>query len=403
MEQAMLSAQATNTNRIRELEKHLASVTTELQKVRQQLTNAPHNKPHGKPADNATPATPPAAPRINTPAAPRPQKPLDIWGNPTENLTWAERLNASMSQQQDKPFTTVMHKNKKLAPVTIIPKALPCIEREVLLTCNARIGTPEQKTKWATFALQRFNHIINTRTDITLPPFILARITLNNRLVLTTNPTTPATAYASYLPMLSAEINPLQPVDPRINGHWTTFLVHNVPTNAKLPDIKTEIKTTYPSLHLATEPRWLVPEERRLNKTSSTIVISLIGATDLKRLGTTSLAICNRLCRINAYFTWTPTTHCHHCQGYGHHTKLCKADKPTCAVCAQQHATCDHFCPISTCRAGGACIHPPFKCASCGAAHKANDPQCPVRVKHLTALHDTTEPTPQDESMEPQV
>jgi hypothetical protein len=208
-----------------------------------------------------------------------------------------------MSQQQDKPFTTVMHKNKKLAPVTIIPKALPRIEREVVLTCNARIGTPEQKTKWATFALQRFNHIINTRTDITLPPFILARITLNNRLVLTTNPTTPATAYASYLPMLSAEINALQPVDPRINGHWTKFLVHNVPTNAKLPDIKTEIKTTYPSLHLATEPRWLVPEERRLNKTSSTIVISLIGATDLKRLGTTSLAICNRLCRINAYFT----------------------------------------------------------------------------------------------------
>jgi ribosomal protein L29 len=83
MEQAMLSAQATNTNRIRELKKHLASVTTELQKVRQQLTNAPHNKPHGKPADNATPATPPAAPRINMPAAPRPQKPLDIWGNPT--------------------------------------------------------------------------------------------------------------------------------------------------------------------------------------------------------------------------------------------------------------------------------------------------------------------------------
>jgi hypothetical protein len=309
MEQAMLSAQAANTNRIRELEKHLASVTTELQKVRQQLTNAPHNKPHGKPADNATPAAPPAAPHITMPAAPRPQKPLDIWGNPTENLTWAERLNASISQQQDKPFTTITRKTKKPAPVTILPKALPRIEREVLLTCNQRIGTPEQTAKWATFALNRVNHIINTRTDITLPPFILTWITVNNRLVLTTNPTTPATAYASYLPMLSAEINALQPVDPRINGHWTKFLVHNVPTNAKLPDIKTEIETTYPSLHLATEPRWLVPEERRLNNNSSTIVISLVGATDLKRLGTTSLAICNRLCRINAYFAWTPTTH----------------------------------------------------------------------------------------------
>jgi hypothetical protein len=159
----------------------------------------------------------------------------------------------------------------------------------------------------------------------------------------------------------------------------------------------------YPSLRLAQDARWLVPEERRLNKTSSTLVVSLIGAMDLKHLGTTSLAICNRMCRITAYFAWTPTSHCHHCQGYGHHTKLCKADKPTCAVCAQQHATRDYFCPISTCCAGGACIHPPFKCASCGTAHKANDPQCPVRINHLTALRDTTEPTPQDETMEPQV
>jgi hypothetical protein len=400
MEQAMLSAQAAITNRIRELEKHLASVTTKLQKVRQQLTNTPHNKPHGKPADNATPAAPSATPRVTTPAAPRPQKPLDIWGNPTESLTWAEHLNASVSQQQDKPFTTVTCKNKKPTPITILPKALPRIEREVLLTCNARIGTAEQKMKWATHALQRFNNIINTRSDITLPPFILARITSNNRLVLTTNPTTPATAYASYLPMISAEINALQPTDPRINGRWTKFLVHNVPTKAQLPDIKTGIETTYPSLHLAMEPRWLVPEERRLSKTSSTLVISLIGVIDLKRLGTTSLAICNHLCRINAYFAWTPASNCNHCQGYGHHTKLCKADKPVCAICAQQHATRDHSCPIPTCHAGGACIHPPFRCAACGAAHKANNPLCLVRIKHLT---NTTEPTPQDETMEPQV
>jgi hypothetical protein len=221
MEAAMLSTQAANTNQIHELEKHLASVTTELQKVRQQLTNAPHNKPHGKPANNATPAAPPAAPHITTPAAPRPQKPLDIWGNPTENPTWAERLSASISQQQqqqDKPLMTVTRKTKKPAPVTIIPKALPRIEREVLLTCNAHIAKAEDKVKWVTYALNKFNYIINTSMDITLPPFILARITVNNRLVLMTNPTTPATAYKSYLLMLFAEINALQPSNPRVNG-----------------------------------------------------------------------------------------------------------------------------------------------------------------------------------------
>jgi hypothetical protein len=114
---------------------------------------------------------------------------------------------------------TIMHKNKKPVPITILPKALPHIKREVLLTCNEHISTPEQKAKWATFALNCLNHIINTRTDITLPPFILAQITVNNRLVLTTNPATPATAYKSYLPMLSSEINTLYASDPHINGY----------------------------------------------------------------------------------------------------------------------------------------------------------------------------------------
>jgi hypothetical protein len=197
---------------------------------------------------------------------------------------------------------TIMHKNKKPAPVTILPKALPHIEREVLITCNQCISTPKQKAKWATFVLQNINHIINTRTDITLLPFILTWIMRNNRLVLTTNPTTPATTYKSYLPMLSTEINALHLCDPCINRHWTKFLVYNVPTNAKLPDIKTEIETTYPSLHLTTEPCWLVPKECCLNKNSSSLVISLIGATDLKYLSTISLTICNCLCCINAYF-----------------------------------------------------------------------------------------------------
>jgi hypothetical protein len=66
-----------------------------------------------------------------------------------------------------------------------------------------------------------------------------------------TNPTTPATAYASYLLMLSTEINALQPMDSCINECWTKFLIYNIPINTKLPDIKAEIETIYPSLQLA--------------------------------------------------------------------------------------------------------------------------------------------------------
>jgi hypothetical protein len=253
MEQAMLSAQAGNTNRIRELGKHLASVTTELQKVCQQLTTAPHNKPQCKPADKATPAAPPAAPSVTTPAAPRPQKPLDIWGKPTENPTWAERLNATISQQH-KPFMTITRKNKKPAPITIIPKALPRIEREVIIHCETPIKDDEYRGKLEAYALSRFNHTIRTSADINLLPFILARINSNNKLVLTTTLTTPATVYKPYLPMLATEIRALKPTDPRVNGRWSKFLVHNVPTNANLPLVKAEIESMYPSLHLAQDP-----------------------------------------------------------------------------------------------------------------------------------------------------
>jgi hypothetical protein len=183
----------------------------------------------------------------------------------------------------------------------------------VIITCKTHINSNEYRTKLADYALNRFNYTIGRSADITLPPFILARMNSNNKLVLTTNPTTPANAYAPYLPMLSTEIRALKPTDPRINGRWSKFLVHNVPTNANLSDVQAEIESTYPSLHFAQDPCWLVPTERRLDKTSSTLVLSLIGVIDLKRLGTTSLAICNRMCRINAYFSWTPASHCNHC------------------------------------------------------------------------------------------
>jgi hypothetical protein len=92
MEQAMLSAQAANTNRICELEKHLVSITTELQKVYQQLTNTPHNKPHGKPTDNATPAAQPA-PHVSLHLLPHAYR--NPWTSGETQPKISPRLNAS--------------------------------------------------------------------------------------------------------------------------------------------------------------------------------------------------------------------------------------------------------------------------------------------------------------------
>jgi hypothetical protein len=216
--------------------------------------------------------------------------------------------------------------------------------------------------------------------------------------VLTTNPTTKASDYTLYLQIITNVAQPLKPTETRINEHWTKYLLHNVPTNANLPAVRSEIKDTYPSLSLRQDPGWLVPTECRTNKPASTLVISLIGNVDYKCLGTSQLAICNRMCRIDEYYSWHPTSQCNHCQEFGHHPKLCKAQQPKCAVCVQNHTTKSYPCTISSCRAGAACTHPPIKCANCNNAHKANDHTCPIRIKYIAQYQ--TKPIP-DESMEP--
>jgi hypothetical protein len=183
-------------------------------------------------------------------------------------------------------------------------------------------------------ALQAINKVIKESTDITQLPFILACITNNNRLVLTTNLTTKASDYTPYLEIIANVAQPLKPTETRINERWTKFLLHNVLTNADLPAVRSEIEDTYPSLCLGQDPCWLVPTECCANKVASSLMISLIGNVDYKNLGTSQLAICNRMCKIDEYFSWHPTSQYSNCREYGHHPKLCKADHLYCAVYA---------------------------------------------------------------------
>jgi hypothetical protein len=395
METAFATSQNTSANRITQLEKQVAQLTAEIRKLRPQPANPHANKPTNTNPERGRSAAPPAP----TPAvplhAPVPNEWDAVWkGN--HNQSWADHLNGIAERNQaEKPFTTVERKKKK-TPTTIIPKALPRVDREVILTLGENIT---DATTVADQALQAINRVIRESSDITQPPFILARITNNNRLVLTTNPTTKASEYTPYLQIIANVTSSLKPSETRINERWTKVLLHNVPTNADPNAIRNEIESTYPSLRLGQDPRWLVPTERCTNKTASTLVISLIGNVDHKRLGTSQLAICNRMCRIDEYYSWHPTSQCSRCQEFGHHPKLCKAQQPKCAVCTQNHTTKSHPCTISSCRAGAACTHPPIKCANCNNAHKANDHTCPIRTKLIAQYQ--TKPTP-DESMEPE-
>jgi hypothetical protein len=153
--------------------------------------------------------------------------------------------------------------------------------------------------------------------------------------------------------------------------------------------IRNDIEMHYPSLKLAQTPRWLTTTEQRDGKVSSTIVIALLGTITKKQLGVNQILVRNRYCQISEYHPYGVWTQCHKCQLYGHPTPLCKQEKPTCAVCAQDHSTRDHPCKFDTCKAGPACTHPPIKCAACQAPHKASDKNCLVRVKLSPFLRKT--------------
>jgi hypothetical protein len=395
MEKAILSSQATSTNRIRELEKQVASITAELHRRHQQQNATPApNKPTGNNPERGRSSAHAPTQCAGTPAAPRPHKPT------TDDLTWAARITVA-AENNDKPFTTVSCKKKKPAPPPLIPKSLPRIEREIIITCDLSMVPDAERKEFSDRALRIFNTIIVRSAEIDLPPFILARTNSNSKLVLMTNHTTPAAAYKPYLQLFTNKMERFTPTASEINTRWSKFLVHNIPTDASPSVIREQIELTYPTLCLAQTPRWLVPTDRRTNKQASTLVIALLGAIDLKHLRTTTLTLCNRKCHITPYFSWTPDSHCHNCQGYGHHTKLCKAEKPTCAICAQQHSTKNHLCTIPTCRASNSCTHPPLKCTACGAPHKATDPLCPEHIRHLSGPRHKAPAPEEDESMEP--
>ncbi|KZT33615.1 hypothetical protein SISSUDRAFT_395886 [Sistotremastrum suecicum HHB10207 ss-3] len=73
---------------------------------------------------------------------------------------------------------------------------------------------------------------------------------------------------------------------------------------------------------------------------------------------------------------------CTNCWSFDHPTTKCKATKPVCKYCAQDHKSEDHEC--KGCSEGDgpddvACAHYPRKCVNCKAEHEADHRDCIAR------------------------
>jgi hypothetical protein len=137
MDKALLSSQATRTNHIHELEKQVASITAELHRTRQQHSTTPApNKPTRYNPERGWSSAHAPTQCACTPAAPCLHNPT------TDDLGCAVHLTAAANTIK-KQFTTIWRKKKKPALPTIIPKSLPCVNREIIITCDRGIAEAE--------------------------------------------------------------------------------------------------------------------------------------------------------------------------------------------------------------------------------------------------------------------
>ena len=113
---------------------------------------------------------------------------------------------------------------------------------------------------------------------------------------------------------------------------------------------------------------------------ASSITFVVRGEGVANRLIKNGLRIIGKIYQVEAYEEARPDAMCGTCCGWGHVEAQCApAKKPKCALCAEEHRTEHHKCPVEGCIAtrGVACVHAIAKCPNCRGPHGARSSQCP--------------------------
>jgi len=254
---------------------------------------------------------------------------------PTEHATYATNVerweNLKKKTQGRKPATS------KLIP-TIYPQA----EREV--TGHFPAASPAKATTHAErdyiarqvvadVALHRVNKALVDNQDITAPPFLRARVTMRGSIIFTTTNTQNNIIYEDYTTIIADALSYYGKCEKvEIGKRFSQFLLHRAPTHLSLPDISDSIATNCSQQIQYQTPRGLTPADRREQKATSTIVMTLSGSTKKVDIGRHYLTICNRECQLDNYISYGRSTQCWNCHGYVHPATLCK-NPSRCAIC----------------------------------------------------------------------
>jgi len=198
---------------------------------------------------------------------------------------------------------------RKPATPKLIPTMYPQAEREVM--CHfptkslAETATHAEQNyiarqAVADTALHRVNRALVDNQDVTAPPFLCARVTMHGSIIFTTTNTQNNIIYEDYTTIIAdahSYYGKCEKVE--IGKRFSQFLLHGVLTHLSLPDISDSIATNYPQLIQCQTPCWLTLADRREQKATSTIVMTLSGSTKKTDIGQHYLTICNCECQLD--------------------------------------------------------------------------------------------------------
>ena len=184
-------------------------------------------------------------------------------------------------------------------------------------------------------------------------------------------------------------------VDITANETWHRVKIHGVPLNRYLgkgthglEKLREELEAENEGLEIPMQIRWLgrVPVIRERAATDgirgSSVTFVVRGQPMADRFIRSGARAAGKHYQVEAFVEARPDTICGICSGWGHGEHNCSfPNMPRCALCAQQHKTADHTCPVQGCRAtkGSVCSHLMAKCPNCKGPHGARSDQCPKK------------------------
>ena len=280
--------------------------------------------------------------------------------NTQKPASWA----AVAAKNTDQDWTTVQQR-KKTKPTNKKPRSY----YQMLLTLAE--GQPTNPLVVRNKINQAFE-----KAGVKGPVIKEISITKKNNLILTA---TDGYSGDFLLQQINVWENQLQVKKAQPLESWTKLVVHRVPTTFEgaetLQILHSEIPTYNRGLSIVGNPLWISKNWK--SKPTGSIVIAFKTEEEAKRIGN-RITILGQSLTTEKYRQVPLTAQCSNCQGFGHNSNRCK-NPPCCQLCAQNHATTQHYCSI--CKTNGrVCQHTLPKCKNCKEPHFANSKDCEIFV-----------------------